>query len=154
MASPLDGGKWGVNFSDNDWVAIDAALDRTYANVVLGRAKAWFGTVSRQKVGEVLKAGRFELFLINGYLLGVSIDSPWWSEGDKVLYEQILLKVDPAASNVRSVIRALIQMARVTGAAGVAVGTALNPSDRKLARIYERFGFKTAAHSLYLEMTA
>jgi hypothetical protein len=145
-------GKWGVHFSQDDWAAIDAALDRQFA-AMQDSPKKWFGTVSRRKVGEVLRSGAFELLLVNGYLLGMSVDAPWWSEGDKVLYEQILLKVDPAASNIRPVIRTLIQCARVVGAAGVAVGTALNPSDRKLARIYERFGFRTAAHSLYLEIT-
>lgn len=144
-------GKWGVHFLESDWSAIDDALDRQYADMQ-GSAKKWFGTVSRRKVGEALRKGEFELLLHRGYLLGMSVDSPWWSDGDKVLYEQILLKVDPFASNMRSVIRTLVQCARVVGASGVAVGTALNPSDRKLARVYERFGFKTAAHSLYLEI--
>jgi hypothetical protein len=152
MASPLDGGKWGVSFSGSDWDDVDRALDRTYSGIVQPGSKAWFGTISRAKVGAVLKSGAFELLLIHGYLLGMSLDTPWWSDGDKILYEQILLKVDPAASNIRPVIRALMECGRVTGAAGVAVGTALNPSDRKLARIYERHGFVTAAHSLYKEL--
>lgn len=152
MASPLDGGKWGAQFDSDDWARIDAALDRTYNDIVLTGSKKWFGAISREKVGRVLKEGQFELLLLGGYMVGMYLDTPWWGEGNKVLYEQILLKVDPAASNIRPIIRALVHCARVTGATGVAVGTALNPSDRKLARVYERFGFSTVAHSLYKEV--
>jgi hypothetical protein len=151
MSSALDGAVWGVDFTPDQWAAVDAAVDRQCA-AMEGQPKKWFGTVSGERVQEVLRSGAFELILIRGYLLAMSIDVPWWSAGDKVLYEQLLLKVDPAASNIRPVIKALIHCATITGAAGVAAGTSLNPSDRKLARVYERFGFSTAAHSLYLEI--
>jgi hypothetical protein len=129
-------------------------MDRQFASMQLPGGKDWFRTVDPDHVYGVVCGERspLESLLIGGYLLCMQFDRPWWSSGPKMLYEQMLLKVDPAASNIRPVIRALIHCGRVTGAAGIAAGTSLNLSDRKLARIYERFGFQTTAHSLYLEL--
>jgi hypothetical protein len=150
---PLADAKWRSSWTAADHAALKAALARQFGAMQAPGAKRWFKTVDRDHVYSVVAGDNspFESLLIGGYLLSMQLDRPWWSSGAQILYEQFLLKVDPAASNIRPVIKALVHLGKVTGAAGVAVGTALNPSDRKLARVYERFGFQTTAHSLYLE---
>ncbi|AJY42496.1 hypothetical protein BW21_2436 [Burkholderia humptydooensis] len=151
---PLAGAKWNVQFLDDDRAAIKAALYRQYGIMHAPGAKKWFGTVEPDHVYQVVcgENSPFESILLNGYLLCMVLDTPWWSSGKKLLHEQMILKIDPNAWNFRSVLRALVHLGKATGAAGITSGTSLSANDRKLARVYERFGFGTAAHSLYLEL--
>ncbi|NUX98776.1 hypothetical protein [Paraburkholderia youngii] len=145
--------KWSTDWTAADKATIRAALDRQYAGMQSPDAKAWYGTVDPDHVYHVIcETKAFESILLNGYLLCMVLDYPWWTRSVKVLHEQMLLKVDPNAWNLRSVIREMVNLGRITGAAGIASGTALSTNDRRLARVYERFGFQTTDHSLYLAL--
>ncbi len=150
----LAGAKWNVQFLDADRAAIKAALYRQYSTMHAPDSKAWFKTVDPEHVYQVVCGERspFESILLNGYLLCMSLDTAWWSPDKKLLHEMMLLKVDPCAWNLRSVLRAFVELGKRVGAAGLTSGTSLHMNDRRLARVYERFGFGTAAHSLYLEL--
>ncbi|HEF4776452.1 hypothetical protein KTE28_18410 [Burkholderia multivorans] len=149
----LAAAKWNTDWTAEDKAAIKAALYRQFDTMHGPDAKGWFSTVDPDHVYRVIcETTTFESALINGYLLSLAWDKPWWSPDKKLLHEQMVLKVDPAAWNFRSVIRVMVDLARLLKAAGVTSGTALAANDRKLARVYERFGFRTAAHSLYLEL--
>ncbi|KVD54737.1 hypothetical protein [Burkholderia ubonensis] len=150
----LAGAKWNSQFNGEDRAAIKAALYRQYGTMQAPDSKAWFGTVDPEHVYQVIcgDSSPFESILLNGYLLCMVLDTPWWSPNKKLLHEQMVLKIDPRAWNFRSVLRALVELGKSVGATGVTSGTALHTNDRRLARVYERFGFRTAAHSLYLEL--
>jgi hypothetical protein len=136
------------DFTHDDWLAIERAV---YG--VKFPDKSWHRTVSLGKVFyEIANGSDFEVLLVSGYLLAYQIGAPWYSDGD-VFYEQLLLKVDPAAHSIRPVLRAMENIARGAGCVGIAVGTALNSSDERLARVYHRAGYSTQAHALYKELT-
>jgi hypothetical protein len=136
------------DFSVAEWAAIEHAMA-----VFQFSDKSWHRIVSRSKVFKEIRSGtEFEVLLISGYLLAYQIGTPWYSDGD-VFYEHLLLKVDPAAHSIRPVLRAMENIARGTGCVGIAVGTALNSSDERLARVYHRAGYSTQAHALYKELT-
>ncbi len=151
---PLTGAKWNVQFQDSDRSAIKAALYRQYGTMQSMDSKAWFKTVDAEHVYHVIcgESSPFESILLNGYLLCMALDTAWWSPDKKLLHEMMLLKVEPSAWNLRSVLRAFVELGSRVGAAGLTSGTSLHMNDRKLARVYERFGFRTVAHSLYLEL--
>jgi hypothetical protein len=115
--------------------------------------KAWRGMVDVDRAMEAAFSGAFEMFLVAGYLVGFCISTPWYArEGVRLFDEQFLLKVESTGQSFRRVIRAMEDIARVTGCAGIAVGTALNHSDERLASVYMRHGFRAEATVLYKEI--
>lgn len=77
-----------------------------------------------------------------------------WNHAKPLLYEISLFKLnDSGKGTMKDVVDAMIALAKKHGAVGIVTATMLAKSNRALSRIYERYGFKTVSHEMFLEVT-
>jgi hypothetical protein len=88
--------------------------------------------------------------MVDGYLVMCTVDKPWFSY-EKVVSELLVVRVEMGGT-LKSVAQFLQAVADETGASKVIVGTAFSRSDRALARMYQREGFKPEAVTLTKEI--
>lgn len=89
-------------------------------------------------------------YIVNGYLVVYDITTMWWSD-TPILAEQLVFALEPDSSFL-SVIEFFEAKAIEVGAKYIAVGTALSKSDRALAAVYAKHGFKQMAINLAKEV--
>jgi hypothetical protein len=144
---------WSRDWTSATREAVADAMVGFYTTLATSN-KRWTATIDRDLViRAVLDGELFQCVLVSGYLLAFQMVTHWYmAEGSFVFYEHLLLKVDPAANSIRPVLRAMEDIAQRAGCVGIAVGTALNASDEKLVRVYERRGFRVEAHAMFKEL--
>lgn len=89
-------------------------------------------------------------YIVGGYLVVYEIGTPWYSK-ELFLHELLVLRLY-RQGDFRVVPTFLASEAREAGAVVACAGTALALSDRALASLYHRSGFKTEALSLTKEI--
>jgi hypothetical protein len=93
-----------------------------------------------------IERGEIPAVIVDGYLVVYDMGAPWYSF-TPLLFEQMVLRLDPQPGNYSVVHKALEQLAARHKCGGVIAGNAVGR--KALTRAYERAGFKTIATQLH-----
>jgi len=101
-------------------------------------------------IGNYIKNNLWLLLVDNEYLIGFSIEQPWFLE-EEILNEEFVLHISRGASSLKNAVNALVQVGRNLEVQHVAVGTLAADNlyrHEGLASLYEKQGFTRQAYSL------
>ncbi|WP_236673986.1 hypothetical protein [Ralstonia syzygii] len=136
-----------AEYTDTDWSAIERAVHET-ASKVQSEGKAWVRSIDPHHVYRQIRERQVESVISEGYLVVFAVGVPWYSPAARFLEELMVMRLDPQPGRFRVVVQTLLKLAARASCDGVAAGTALT-ADARLRRVYERFGFRAEADSLF-----
>ncbi|MHA6903321.1 hypothetical protein ACJBUE_20905 (plasmid) [Ralstonia syzygii subsp. celebesensis] len=110
--------------------------------------KAWVRSIDPHHVYRQIRERQVESVISEGYLVVFAVGVPWYSPAARFLEELMVMRLDPQPGRFRVVVQTLLKLAARASCDGVAAGTALT-ADARLRRVYERFGFRAEADSLF-----
>ena len=119
--------------------------------------KSWVRMVDPETVIDYLwdtlqGSTEHNISLVDGYLIVWYVGQPWWSN-DKILQEDLVLKVAPdTKADFATVVNFLQDMAEQLCCSGIGAGTAFSDRDPALVRVYQKHGFKLEASQLFKEL--
>lgn len=140
---------WAAEWGVPAWHAVRDALVAAVRKAQESGAKDWFSFADADHAVRQIQAGAVQAVLVDGYCIVFNLGTPWYSPTAVVLNEYLVLRVSDRPGNFRVVPETLARIARsIPQCVGICVGTALTQDDR-LTRVYQRFGFKPEANSLF-----
>lgn len=116
--------------------------------------KKWTGLIDPTLIETTLKNINPNIHAViveNTYLVLFAVISPWFTN-KTLIDEKLIFRLLDGPGKFSDVTAALDHIAASTNAAGIMVGTALAPSDKVMARMFQRAGFELSQSSLFKEI--
>lgn len=136
---------------DDDWDTIHEALKRAFK--VARRKKDLVDRYDYcdgpRMVDAIVKDKLVDAIIVNEtYLVCYTVNEVWYS-GDKLLAENLVLKINKLKQDFSCVVEALEIIAKVNGCVGICSGTAFSSNNKVVADKYIANGFKLSGYELY-----
>lgn len=134
------------DYSPEQWQAI---IGRVFseAEVIKKRGKQWTQLIDPAHVADSLLKRTVASVLVSGYLVCYGVGTPWYNPNVRALEEMLVLRVPESPGRFTDAIKALRALAVENQCDVIVAGSAL-PSDDRLVRVYERYGFRREATTL------
>lgn len=136
---------------DSDWDTIHEALKRAFR--VAKRKKELVNRYDYcdgpRMVDAIVKDKFVDAVIVNEtYLICYTVNEVWYS-GDKLLSENLVLRLNKTKHGFDKVVEALEIIAKVNGCVGICCGTAFYYNNKELADKYCEHGFEVSGFELY-----
>jgi len=114
-------------------------------------AKSWFAHINVDDCFRSVSDGRLKAVRVDDHFVIVyCVGVPWYNSELRVLSEMLVIRIR-AGGDYRKVLRALDILAEDEQCRVVCVGDALT-QDKRLARVYQRAGFRSESEQLIKEL--
>lgn len=138
-------------WSTKQWDELNDAMVRVASAAKQSQAKGWFKHIRVEDCmasidGKLVRASRID----DDFVIVYGVGAPWYNWSFKALEEMLVIRLRKG-SNYRKVLSALTILAEQHECKSIVVGDALTLDDR-LARVYERAGFRRESSQFIKEI--
>lgn len=138
-------------WSTKQWDELNDAMVRVASAAKQSQAKGWFKHIRVEDCmaaidGKFVRASRID----DDFVIVYSVGTPWYNWYFRSLEEMLVIRLRKG-SNYRKVLSALTLLADQHDCKSIVVGDALTQDDR-LARVYERAGFRRESSQFIKEI--
>lgn len=136
---------------ETDHAAIDAYIkQRPWERA----DKAWVALIDPTCIEATLKNMNPNIHCVivkDTYLLLFSVVSPWFTN-KRLIDEKLIFRLLDGPGKFTDVVDALEYIAKSMNASGIMAGTALAPSNKAMARMFQRAGFELSQTGLFKDI--